>query len=182
MADVPPELQQLLALSRDRTAYQNPLFQATTQLAYSMLPTYARQGTALSGSLGSGIPATAPQSDGSGLGGMLGAGALGALAGNGASGNLSSLIDGLKRLFMRQRGIQGDRPYGGGALTGGGQGAPGFGGWDPGVSDQYGQPYLPSDPGVYYGQGGGGASPSDPSGGSGVGPGMQGYYDWLNGR
>ena len=135
MADVPLELQQLLALSRDRAAYQNPLFQATTQLAYSLLPTYARQGTNLSGTLGSGLPQVSPQSGGLGFGRALGAGALGALAagGSGAGGPLKALIDGLKKLFAhRAQGIQGDQPYGGGALTGGGQDPfQPFLGWDP---------------------------------------------------
>ena len=133
MADVPLELQQLLALSRDRATYQNPLFQATTQLAYSLLPTYARQGTSL-GTLGSGLPQVSPQSGGVGLGRALGAGALGALAsgGSGAGGPLKALIDGLKKLFSHQYQIQGDKPYGGGALTGGGQDPfQPFTGWDP---------------------------------------------------
>lgn len=68
-------------------------------------------------------------------------------------------------------------PNAGGALPGGNQ-TP-FTGWDPSISDPSGQPFLPSDPGVYYGPDGGGAQPTDPSGGTGTGPGMQAYYDWL---
>lgn len=38
---------------------------------------------------------------------------------------------------------------------------------------------LTSDPGSYYGPDGGTATPTDPSGGTGTGPGMQEYLDWL---
>jgi hypothetical protein len=125
MADI-PELQQLLAMSRDRTAYQNPLFQAVTQMAYSGLPTYARQGTQLSGSL-SNVAPPAPASGG-GMSPLL-AGGLGALGGAalnslGPQGNmLKAIIDGLKKLIAARHGrtIQGNKPYPGGALTGGGQ-------------------------------------------------------------
>jgi hypothetical protein len=103
--DVPPQLSQLLDLSVGRTAYQNPLFQATTQGAYAMLPTFARQGTALTGNLSNAIPAApANTSGGPGLGAIAGPAGLAALAallgsGSGASGNLSSIANALKKLF-----------------------------------------------------------------------------------
>jgi len=102
--DVPPQLSQLLDLSVGRTAYQNPLFQATTQGAYQMLPTFARQGTALTGNLSNAIAAPASTSGGPGIGSIAGPAGLAALAallggGSGASGNLKSIIDGLKKLF-----------------------------------------------------------------------------------
>ena len=43
MANVPPELQQLLQESVRRSQYQNPLFNAVTDAAYAGLPTYAKQ-------------------------------------------------------------------------------------------------------------------------------------------
>ena len=110
----PPELQQLLAQSRDRVAYQNPLFQAVTQMAYGGLPTYARQGTQLSGTLSNQVPAIAPPSGGgmnpllaAGLGGLGGA-ALNSLGPNGNA--LGALIDGIKKLFGH--GGNPSNPYG----------------------------------------------------------------------
>jgi len=105
--DVPPQLSQLLDLSVGRTAYQNPLFQATTQGAYSMLPTFARQGTALTGGLSNAIPAAPTStSGGPGIGSIAGPAGLAALAallggggGSGASGNLSTIANALKKLF-----------------------------------------------------------------------------------
>lgn len=162
----PPELQQLLAQSRDRTAYQNPLFQAVTQMAYRGLPVYAREGTQLSGTLSNQAPAVAPQSGGgmspltSGILGGLGGAALNSL---GPNGNLlGAAIDGLKKLFgHRDQGVQGNRPYGGGAQTG------------PGMSQN-----LPNDA-LMFPFGYDWTGPQDPSQGTGVGPGMQRYYDWL---
>jgi hypothetical protein len=169
----PPELQQLLSESVNRTKYQNPLFQAVTQMAYGGLPTYAREGTSL-GQLGPAAPIQPQQGD-SDLLKMLGAGGIGAALGglgSGGGGPLGALIQGLKKLFGGGGGVsptvQGDQPYGGGALMGGGQGAPGFEGWD-----VNGPPMLPSDPGFWTNWNG---MPNDPSGGTGVGPGMQGYY------
>lgn len=178
----PPELQQLLALSRDRTAYQNPLFQAVTQMAYQGLPTYARQGTQLSGTLSNQVPAVTPETGGSGLGTTLGAAGLGALAGNALGGGnaLGALIDGLKKLFGKGGGpttVQGDRPFGGGALTGPNTLLSGYeqtpqASWGTGLPWE--QPFLTSDPGFYTGM----TYPTDPSGGSGIGPGMQQYYNF----
>jgi len=181
----PPELQQLLALSRDRTAYQNPLFQAVSQMAYRGLPTYAREGTQLSGTLSNQAPAAAPQGGGLGLGGALGAAGLGALAGNalsGGGGELGKVLAGLKKLLGLGGGpntVQGDRPFGGGAEINPTQGFDpnGFTGWDQSVSDPFGNPYLPSDPGFYTGT----TYPTDPSGGTGIGPGMQQYYGGSEG-
>src|SRR5262245_37100181 len=100
----PPELQQLLSESVNRTQYQNPLFQAVTQMAYRGLPTYAREGTSL-GQLGPAAPIQPQQQDGGGGGvpdwlKMLGAGLGGAaLNGLGPNGNmLKAAMDGLKKL------------------------------------------------------------------------------------
>lgn len=182
----PDELQQLLALSRDRVAYQNPLFQAVTQMAYSGLPIYARQGTQLSGSLPNAIPAIAPRSGGmspatAGLLGGLGGAALNSLGPNGNA--LKALIDGIKKLFSHQQGIQGNKPFGGGITPSANPYNPNdlFLGWpnQPGsargltpnvtTSEIYGFPSFPTFPPSMNGY------PSDPSAGSGVGPGMQGF-------
>jgi hypothetical protein len=195
----PDELQQLLALSRDRVAYQNPLFQAVTQLAYSGLPTYARQGTQLTGSLNNAIPAIAPRSGMSPatagvLGGLAGAG----LNSLGPQGNmLKALIDGVKKLIAARhaRTIQGNKPYPGGALTGGGQpsqypfpGMAGNEGMDPNrwpggggsvtTDEIFSWPNdVFNDPTFLNSQSNG--MPNDPSGGSGIGPGMQGFRGGL---
>ena len=192
----PPELSQLLALSRDRTAYQNPLFQAVTQMAYGGLPTYARAGTSLSGSLSNQAPPM-PAPGGGGIS-PLTSGILGGLAGAGLNslgpnGNmLGALIDGIKKLLAtKTRPIQGNRPYPGGALTGGGQPAlypfPGMAGnegmdpnrWpggDPSVTTDeiYAYPNdVFNDPMFLNSISNG--MPNDPSGGSGVGPGMAAF-------
>lgn len=106
-----PELQRLLAMSVDRTAYQNPLFQAVSQMAYAGLPTYARQGTQLSGTLSNQPPAA--QAPGGGIGpgaagilGGLGGAALNGLSGGG--GPLKALIDGIKKLLSHNSA----NPYG----------------------------------------------------------------------
>jgi hypothetical protein len=192
-----PELQQLLAMSRDRTAYQNPLFQAVTQMAYGGLPSYARQGTQLSGTLSNVAPPALASSDGmspltSGLlGGLAGAG-LNALGPNGNA--LGALIDGIKKLLaMRNQAppIQGNKPIAG---LNGPTGLPignlydpskYFPGWPnqpasertlrPGVTTDeiFGLPSMPFPdfgfPSAPMGY------PTDPSGGTGVGPGMQGF-------
>ncbi len=191
----PPELQQLLALARDRTAYQNPLFQAVTQMAYQGLPTYARSGTSL-GSLAPGVPGIMPQ-DGGGGPGSLTSGLLGSLGGIalnslGGGNALGALISALKKLFLHQQAtVQGNRPYGGGTgLTTGNPGLPSFLGWaDPSsapasapqpnvtTSETYNfDPYnlpshnpFPTFPGFLP------TWPTDPSRGTGVGPGMWNY-------
>lgn len=200
---VPPQLSQLLDNSVARQGYQNPLFQATTKGVYDMLPAFAKDGTSLSGSLPSTIPPSAASASGSGggpgLGTALGAGGLAALAGllgkNGSGGAipLQKIIDGLKKLFQNHRTVQGNKPNQGGALTG-----PGFDntftGWnDPGMNyDQWpgsgnGNPNVTTDINFsypndvfndpYFLNSMWNGSPSDPSGGSGVGPGMQNYYN-----
>lgn len=50
-ANVPPQLSSLLDMAVQRQQYQNPLMQAKTQGTYAMLPSFARQGTNLTGSL-----------------------------------------------------------------------------------------------------------------------------------
>lgn len=180
MANTPPELQQLLSESVNRSRYQNPLFEAVTQMAYRGLPTYAREGTSL-GQMGPAAPIAVPGAGGDGgvpdwlkmLGAGLGGAALNSLGPNGNA--LGALIDGIKKLFGhgQSRGVQGNKPYGGGALMGGGQEYPGFLGWDQNYSDPLGNPYLISDPGFWANWNG---MPNDPSGGTGVGPGMQDYY------
>lgn len=200
----PPELSQLLAQSRDRVAYQNPLFQAVTQMAYAGLPTYARQGTQLSGSLSNVAPlAPTPTPGGIGPGtagilGGLGGAALNALGsgGSGGGGALGALISGIKKLLAsKPTTVQGNKPYPGGALTGGGQPAlylfPGMAGnegidpnrWPGGgpsvtTNESYGFPNdILNDP--YFLNSLSNGMPNDPSGGSGIGPGMQDFYDWL---
>jgi len=157
----PPELSQLLAMSRDRTAYQNPLFQAVTQMAYGGLPTYARQGTQLSGTLSNQAPPAAAQSGGgmnpalaAGLGGLGGA-ALNSLGPNGNA--LGALIDGIKKLF----GGNPSNPYG--KTTFGPAQGTGLQSYNPfEANPNTGMPYDWN------------GFPTDPSGGSGQGPGMQG--------
>lgn len=190
---VPPQLSQLLDQSVQRQAYQNPLFQATTQGVYDMLPDFAKNGTALSGTLPNTVqpPSAAGASGGPGLGTAAALGGGSALAaalqhaGSGSGGDLSKIFEAIRKKFGGQiPGLQGNQPFPGGALPSGNPNMNGFTGWDPNgnTGGGSGQPYLPSDPGVYWGQNGGGAQPTDPSGGTGIGPGMQAYYDWLNGQ
>jgi len=108
---------------------------------------------------------------------------LGALLGSAASGGggpLGALLQGLKKLLSGQGGntgsVQGDSPYGGGALMGPDTLLSGY----EQTPDQswnsrglpWEQPFLTSDPGFYTGMG----FPQDPSQGSGIGPGMQRIY------
>jgi hypothetical protein len=170
---VPPELRQLLHQSAQRQEYQNPLFQAATQGAYSMLPTFAKEGT----SLGAFNPTPMTGAAGSGGGGinkgaLAAGGGMAALAAalgkNGGSVDLGELFKKIKSLFGSNAAVQGDRPNAGGAMTGGGQGIPGFEGWGDLFANDYD---FMNNPDVFSGM------PNDPSGGSGVGPGMQDYYD-----
>jgi hypothetical protein len=104
---VPPELSQLLQMSNQRYAYQNPLFQATTQGAYDMLPDFAKTGTSLTGSLPNAIPAANSGSGGTsgpGLGTAAGLGGLSALlallgGSGGGGGSLSKVFDEIKKKF-----------------------------------------------------------------------------------
>jgi len=180
------DISQLLGLARDRTAYQNPLFQALSQQAFQGLPAYARQGTQLSGTLSNQAPPPSQSGGGIGLGGALASGGLGALLGSalsGGGGPLGALLQGLKKLFGAgggQNSVQGDSPFGGGALTGPNTLFSGYeqdpqASWNSGLPWE--QPNLPSDPGFYTGMG----FPNDPSNGSGVGPGMAQYYGGASG-
>lgn len=183
---MPPEVTQMLQQSMARQQYQNPLFQAVTNQAFSGLPAYARQGLSLPSSMPTGVP-TASAASGGGMSplaaGALGAGA-GALGGLASGGDLGKLIDLIKKAFARNgSSTQLDKPNAGpDGPTGLPTGNPYnpndvFFGWPDPSMDQSPRFNIPSDPGVYRGQNGEGASPTDPSGGSGVGPGMQGFND-----
>lgn len=125
-AAVPPELRQLLQLSVDRQNFQNPLFQATTQGVYSMLPTFAKQGT----SLGSFSPSpVSPMPDGGGGGAATGLGLAAAFG-----PELIKLIrDWIAKKGITDAGIAGTgglpkpKPSGGGAAGGMGGGGDSFG-------------------------------------------------------
>lgn len=119
---VPPQVSQLLDQSVQRQAYQNPLFQATTQGVYDMLPDFAKTGTSLSGTL-SNVAPTAPAqgTSGPGLGtaAALGGGAgLAALlsklgsGGAGSGGELNKIFDAIKKKFGAKPGFTGpiDQP------------------------------------------------------------------------
>lgn len=103
---VPPELSSMLAQANQRQAYQNPLFQATTQGAYDMLPDFAKTGTSLSGTLSNTVP------QGSGGGGISGTGLAAAggfegiaallaklASGGGGGGDLKKAFDDIKKKF-----------------------------------------------------------------------------------
>jgi hypothetical protein len=116
---VPPQLSQLLDMSVARTAYQNPLYAATTKGVYDMLPTFAKEGSAMTGTLSNAIPAAPPPSSGGNVGGLAaGAGAAGlgallaALAGNSGGGKIdvNKIIDALKKKFGKKPGV--NQPYG----------------------------------------------------------------------
>jgi len=102
-SNVPPELRQLLAQQTQRSAYQNPLFEAVTGQALAGLPDYAKAGHTLGQSMGTSVPQVSGGGGGGGLGGALAAGAAG--AGLGAMSNLpmQKLIDALKKLFTGGR-------------------------------------------------------------------------------
>lgn len=110
-SSVPPQLLQLLDNSVARQGYQNPLFQATTKGTFDMLPTFAKEGSALSGSLPSTLPPAQPfggsGSSGPGLktaAGLGGAAALAAALGkNGSSMDLSKLFNWLRSKFGGQK-------------------------------------------------------------------------------
>lgn len=112
---VPPQLSQLLDMSNQRYAYQNPLFQATTQGAYAMLPDFAKTGTSLSGSLPSSVPSSPASGSGSGPGVGTAAGIGGAAALTGLLSNPSSL----EQVFAHIKSL-----FGGGAPSSGAAGGP----------------------------------------------------------
>src|SRR6185295_1084381 len=110
-SNVPPELRQLLAQQTQRSAYQNPLFEAVTGQALAGLPDYAKAGHTLGPSMGTSVPQVSGGGGGGmGPGGALAAGGLGALAGllgkPGSGGNLplQQLINALKKLFAKKDG------------------------------------------------------------------------------
>lgn len=110
-SSVPPQLLQLLDNSVARQGYQNPLFQATTKGTYDMLPTFAKEGSALSGSLPSTLPPAQPWTGGSGGPGLKtaatlgGAGTLASLLGNNSknSMDLGKIFAAIKKLFSRNQ-------------------------------------------------------------------------------
>ena len=102
---VPPQLSQLLDQSVQRQAYQNPLYQATTQGVYDMLPDFAKTGTQLSGTLSNQVqpPSNGGTGSGPGIGTVaaLGGGsALAALLSNAnKAGSLEETFSKIKSLF-----------------------------------------------------------------------------------
>lgn len=106
-SSIPPQLLQLLDNSVARQGYQNPLFQATTKGTFDMLPTFAKEGSALSGTLPSVLPPAQPWTGGSGgpgvktAAGLGGAATLAALLGNGGGGGgaLGPLLKKIRDLF-----------------------------------------------------------------------------------
>lgn len=105
-SNVPPELSQMLTQANQRQAYQNPLFQATTQGVYDMLPDFAKKGTQLSGTLSNSVPAASGASNtssGPGIGTAAGIGGLAGLAGlfakAGTGGDLEQAFAKIKSLF-----------------------------------------------------------------------------------
>lgn len=131
---VPPEFSQLMQMSNQRYAYQNPLFQATTQGVYDMLPDFAKTGTSMSGGLSNQIPIAS--ASGGNVGGLAaGAAGLGGLSAlmaflsqnktaQGAAGNgLESVLEAIKKKYHPT-----DPPIqmGGGAAGGGMSPIPGY--------------------------------------------------------
>lgn len=103
---VPPELSSMLQQANARQAYQNPLFQATTQGVYDMLPDFAKNGTQLSGSLPNSIPAPSGTTgaSGPGMGTAASLGGLSALlallgSGGGGGGDLAKAFEAIKKKF-----------------------------------------------------------------------------------
>jgi hypothetical protein len=147
-------------------------------MAYQGLPTYARQGTQLSGTLSNQAPPPAPSGGmNPALAGVLGGVGGAALNSLGPNGNaLGALIAGLKKLFAHRGGSGAQSPYGGGGI---GDQGPVQGGWPfggGGVNDQ--GPLFPNvttteDYGLYGSGGigdqgpwwnGGGGDPADATG------------------
>jgi hypothetical protein len=113
-----------------------------------MLPTFAKTGTQLSGSLPSTIPASASGGGGGGvngaaLGGSAGMAALAALLNNssGGGGALGPIFDAIKKLFHRNSGptVQGNKPQTGGI-------GPDMNPYDPFQGWDWGQDYGPATP------------------------------------
>lgn len=169
-----PGGQDLLNGVLNQQQQQAPLRAALTQQAMNMLPNSAFPGgrTAVPVGTANYAPTAASSSSGFPWGALLAGGGLGAalaaLAKSGAGGDIENLI---KSLFGH-----------GGQQTVSTPGTPLLPGnpydvTNPNTFTGFApQPPLTSDPGVYYGQTGAGATVTDPSGGTGVGPGMSGYY------
>lgn len=171
-SNVPPQLTSLLNTAAARQTAQNPLFGAVNSGIYQMLPNFARNGAAAftpnmsafpssSGSGGGISPLTAGIA-GAGGGALL-ASLLHGSGNSGAGGNLSGIVNAIRNIFTK-----GGQPNVVGSNN----------------SDVFGT-NLPSyqDPFGLNGGYNGGAVPGldsggipDPSGGTGIGPGMQGYY------
>lgn len=196
-----PGLQELLNQSITQQRQQAPLRTAVNQQAMNMLPNSAFPGQPASGlgtrqNLGA-IPqanfSTPAPSGGISMGTLLpllaaGLGGAGALAkgANGSGGKLpiQELIDALRNRFGKGPSVQGNQnsvPN----LT---YDNSSFNGWAPfgndlGTANQVDnsftgwQPNLRSDPGVFTGM----QVPQDPTGGTGVGPGMSAYYSGEGG-
>ncbi len=162
------QLEQLLQSQVDRSARTTPIHQAAMAMASRMAPGYAQSAmTAPTASAaprvgGSPIIPSTSSSVGPGLGTTAAAAFAAALLKD--KGN-NPLLSALKKLL----GI------GGG---GGGGGASDLAGGTGGFDQIDNSSWLPSwDP--FSGNGQPGGFPSDPSGDSGTGPGMQAFYDWL---
>lgn len=198
-----PEMQaqfnDLMALSTGRAQRQEPIHQAAMAMATRMAPSYARDAmspvrtASTPGAAGAGAGAAAG-ADGGPNAKMLAsflAAMLPALASG--SGDLSGLLKLFKKLFgIGGDGatVQGNKPFTGGAAVGGGQPSQyQFSGFAPPTPEP--NPYdnptanvdtsfttsypndVFNDPYFLNSQWNG--MPTDPSGGTGVGPGMQGY-------
>jgi hypothetical protein len=178
MADIPldPRLQSqlldLYRLSGDRLASTQPVHDAAMAMATRLAPGYAR--AAMRPTPTPSAPLTTGdlgQTGGTSTAGKVTAAALASLLANGgpggASGNLGKLIQDLVKLFRR-----GNDPNNYALKPGDGFGGPNtstFGGRDPFADVLPGYDPGFNDPAFFNGM------PTDPSGGTGVGPGMQGY-------
>lgn len=166
-ASIPPELRQLLAMGMQRAQYQNPLFQAVSNQAFQGLPSYAREGLSMPAALAA-MPTATPESGGMPdwlkylLAGGAGAAGRSLLpgAGSGVGGDVGKLVKMIAGLFRNRHRL--------GTVGEPGSGPAGdwLSSYDPFSANPFtGDPYGPM------------GYPNDPSGGTGVGPGMQWYYD-----
>lgn len=209
MADVAPfsqsmqdQINALLNLSSNRIASQQPIHQAAMAMAAHLAPDYARAAMgpvptipAVSGGGGS-----ASSGGGSGLPAALAMGGAAGLLKPDANGNipLKDIINAIRNKLRGGNGQSGQNgltgPLRNGFVPSGQPNAP----WSLDPTDSGVGPYrngyqfgtgmdpappwalfggdpLLSDPGFWMG----GGQPNDPSGGSGIGPGMQAFYDAL---
>lgn len=168
------QLEQLLQSQVDRNAGTTPIHQAAMAMASRMAPGYAQ--SAMTGPTApppggpstTGGPTTtgttSTNTPGPGIATTVGLTALTSLLKAGTSGKSNPLLAALKKLL----GIGGG-PGGGGGGGGDSFGAVDNSGWLPNYD-----PFGANDPGNFNG------NPSDPSGGTQIGPGMQAFYDALN--